>query len=266
MPLSRTLLAFALCLPSAATAQQPSTPLPIFDVVAIHQNKSPTDNMSIRWGGDAFIANNITLTFLLMSGYNMREDLISGLPSWANSTHFDVNAKISDPDPDAIKKLTREQRRAMISALIADRFHLKTHIVTKTLPVYDLVIAKSGLKLKEVTPPSDNSAPGKGPFNLKPGGFYTSDTQMTGLAIRISILAQNLAFSVERNVIDKTGLTGKYDINLKWTPTELQGKTDDNNSPDLFTALQEQLGLKLEPSKGPVDTLVIDHVEMPSEN
>jgi uncharacterized protein (TIGR03435 family) len=96
-----------------------------------------------------------------------------------------------------------------------------------------------------------------------------SDSGMTGTAIPISSLAGNLAFRVERNVIDKTGLTGRYDINLKWTPEDLEGKTDasaDNNAPDLFTALQEQLGLKLEPSKGPVDTLVVDHVEMPTEN
>lgn len=261
--LYRTLLALALYIP--AGAQQPATPLPVFDVVAIHENKSPTDNMSIRWGGDAYVANNITLTFLIMSADNIREELISGLPSWAGSTHFDVNAKISDPDAGALKKLTREQRSAMVAALIADHFHLQTHIVVKTLPVYDLVIAKGGSKLKEVTLPPDNTAPGKGPFNLKPGSFYTSDTEMSGLAIPISILASNLAFDVERNVIDKTGLTGRYDINLKWRPDD-KPASDDNNAPDLFTALQEQLGLKLEPSKGPVDTLVIDHVEMPTEN
>jgi uncharacterized protein (TIGR03435 family) len=92
---------------------------------------------------------------------------------------------------------------------------------------------------------------------------------MTGVGIPMSMLAPNLAFVLERNVIDKTGLTGRYDINLKWTPTEQEGKTEgltDNPAPDLLTALQEQLGLKLEPSKGPVDTLVIDHVEMPTEN
>ena len=264
MPLSRALI-LALCLPSIAAAQQPPTPLPVFDVVAIHGNRSPTDNMSIRWGGDAFVANNITLTFLLMSAYNIREDLISGLPNWAGSTHFDVNAKISDPDADTLKKLTREQRSAMVATLISDHFHIQTHIVVKTLPVYDLVIAKGGSKLREVPLPSDNTAPGKGPFNLKPGGFYTSDTQMTGLAIPISILASNLAFQVERNVIDKTGLTGRYDINLKWRPDD-KPAADENTAPDLFTALQEQLGLKLEPSKGPVDTLVVDHVEMPSDN
>ncbi len=225
---------------------------------------------SMRWGNDAFTATNTTLTFLLLSAYNIREDLISGLPGWANSFHFDINAKISDPDVDAIKKLSRDQRRAMIATLLNDRFHLRAHIETKTLPVYDLVIAKGGSKLKEnAAPPAASLDPGAAPSSLKPGSFMISDSQMTGVAIPISVLVPNLGFQVQRNVIDKTGLTGKYDISLKWTPAELEGKTDtstDNNAPDLFTALQEQLGLKLEPSKGPVDTLVVDHIEMPSAN
>lgn len=254
-------------------AQQPSqttatAPLPVFDVVAIHENKSATNMSTVRWGGDAFIASNTTLTSLLMSSYGIREDLISGLPGWAESLHFDVNAKVSDPDADVLKKLSRDQRRAMMVAFLNDRFHLRAHIETKTLPVYDLVIAKGGSKLKENTVPLSNSTePGKTPFNLKPGSFMISDSQMTGIAIPVSLFATNLAFRVERNVIDKTGLTGTYDINLKWTPAEQEGKTDSSdNAPDLFTALQEQLGLKLESSKGPVDTLVIDQVEMPSEN
>jgi len=265
------LLATALPLP----AQQPSQTtaatgaLPVFDVVAIHENKSPSDNMTIRWGGDAFVAENTDLISLLMNAYGIRPDLISGIPGWANSTRFDVNAKVSDPDADALKKLSREQRRTMMLALLNDRFHLRAHIEVKTLPVYDLVIAKGGPKLKEdVAAPATSPDPAKTPLNLKPGNFMISNSQMTGVAVPIATLAPNLAFQVQRNVIDKTGLTGKYDINLKWTPTELQGKTTatDNNAPDLFTALQEQLGLKLEPSKGPVDTLVIDHVERPSEN
>jgi len=262
----RTLL-LGLSFSSIVIAQQPTTtPLPVFDVVAIHENKSPSDNMTIRWGGDSYIATNATLASLLMAAFGTREDLMSCLPGWATSTHFDVNAKISDPDADALKKLTRQQRQAMMVALINDRFHLRAHIEVKTLPVYDLVIAKDGSKLKQndAVPPISFD-PGKAPSAHQPGSFTVGNSEMTGVAIPVSILARSLAFWVERNVIDKTGLTGKYDINLKWTPTELQGKTDDN-APDLFTAIQEQLGLKLEPSKGSVDTLVVDHVEMPSAN
>lgn len=272
---SLTLGALLLSTTLPLAAQQPAqtiaaaAPLPVFDVVAIHENKSGTNMSTVRWGGDAFIASNTTLTSLLMSSYGIREDLISGLPGWASSVHFDVNAKVSDPDADALKKLSREQRRAMMVAFLNDRFQLRAHIEVKTLPLYDLVIAKGGSKLKEDTAlPSNSTEPGKTPFNLKAGGFMVSDSQMTGVAIPVSLFAANLAFRVERNVIDKTGLTGKYDINLKWTPAEQEGKADSatDNAPDLFTAVQEQLGLKLEPSKGPVDTLVIDHIEMPTEN
>jgi uncharacterized protein (TIGR03435 family) len=130
-----------------------SAPLPSYDVVAIHENKSGSNMATARWGEDAFTAENTTLTFLLLNAYGIRREFISGLPSWANSAHFNVNAKISDPDPDAIKKLTRDQRRAMIVLLLRDRFHLQAHIEAKSLPVYDLVIAKGGPKLKENTTP-----------------------------------------------------------------------------------------------------------------
>ena len=216
---------------------------------------------------DGISFTNMTLTDILLNAYFIRPELMSGLPHWADSTRFDINAKVSDPGINVLK-LPDEQFHAMMVAFLTDRFHLRAHIETKTLPVYDLVIAKSGIRFKEnVAVPSsgeDSAHP-----NTKPGTVLVNNNHLTAVGVPISNLATNLAFQVERNVIDKTGLTGNYDIDLKWTPHELEGKTDgltDNNAPDLFTALQEQLGLKLEPSKGPVDALVIDHVEMPTEN
>lgn len=275
-PLAPLVFAALLAATPHLAAQQPSpttaaaTPLPVFDAVAIHQNKSASMNSTVRWGGDAFTATNMTLTVLLMNTYGLRPELMSGLPSWADSIRFDVNAKVSDPDADALKRLSREQRRAMIAGFLKERFGLRAHIETKTLPVYDLVIAKGGSKLKENTTPLPTSTdPAKGTPGSRVGSFTVAGYKITAVGIPMSMLAPNLAFVVERNVIDKTGLTGRYDINLKWTPEGQEGKPDglsDTNAPDLFTALQEQLGLKLEPSKGPVDTLVVDHVEMPTEN
>jgi uncharacterized protein (TIGR03435 family) len=239
-------------------AQQPSqttaaaTALPVYDVVSIRENKSSTNGMTIDPRGASFVATNVTLTTLLMNAYDIRSDLTSGLPGWANSVHFDVNAKVSDPDINALKNLSREQRRAMLITLLVERFHLKAHIETKTLPTYDLVIAKGGPRLKENT--------------SHPGSMIIYNSKITAVGFTISNLAANLAFIVERNVVDKTGLTGKYDITLKWRPDDQESAGTDNNDPDLFTALQEQLGLKLESSKGPVDTLVIDHAEMPTAN
>ncbi|HZQ42084.1 MAG TPA: TIGR03435 family protein [Acidobacteriaceae bacterium] len=242
-----------------------TAPLPVFDVVSIRENKTGSYSSTVRWVGDAFTATNMTLSTLLLNAYNIREDLMSGLPSWADSTHFDVNAKVSDPDPNVLKNLSREQRRAMIVAFLSDRFHLRAHIETKTLPVYDLVIAKGGLRMKEYAAVVSPGGGDGNPANKKPGSMTIRNYQITAFGIPTSNLAANLAFIVQRNVIDKTGLTGMYDINLKWRPDDAPA-SDDNNAPDLFTALQEQLGLKLEPSKGPVNILVIDHVEMPTAN
>lgn len=230
--------------------------------------------MSIRYTDAGFVATNVQLTILLNNAYNIRPDLMSGLPGWANSTRFDITAKVSDPDVTALKNLTREQREAMLLALLTDRFKLKAHIETKTLPVYDLVIAKGGSKLKENTALADQSTPGTGPHNMKPGTMVMSDTKLTGFATPTSALASTLAYQVGRNIIDKTGLTGRYDFTLNWSPENrapvvggnLADKGSDTDAPDLFTALQEQLGLRLESSKGPVDTLVIDHVEFPTAN
>lgn len=262
----------ATALPLAAQQPSPTTPAtapqPTFDVVSIRENKSDSGVTSFRPAQDGLNITNLTLTNILINAYNIRPELMSGLPHWADSTRFDVNAKVSDPGVD-VRKLPAELRRVMMVALLADRFHLHAHIETKTLPVYDIVIAKGGIRLKENAAVSSPGADSAHP-NMKPGTLlFNNNNHLTAVGIPLSMLASNLAFQVERNVIDKTGLTGKYDFDLKWTPAEQEGKTDgitDNAAPDLFTALQEQLGLKLQPSKGPVDTLVIDHVEMPTEN
>ena len=249
----------AAAISSTEPTHDAATPLPTYDVVSIHEHKPGTNDLMGMGSRDAgFTAKNINLNTLLLNAYKIRLlSLISGLPSWSSSTSFDISAKVTDPDIDILKKLTPEQRRAMLMALLADRFHLRAHIVTKTLPVYDLVLAKGGPKLIENTAPT-------GPHNML-GSMTMSRSQITAVGVPTSNIAANLASQTQRNVIDKTGLTGRYDFTLKWTPTELEGKAD-NNDPDLFTALQEQLGLKLEPSKGPVDTLVVDYVERPSEN
>jgi uncharacterized protein (TIGR03435 family) len=153
---------------------------------------------------------------------------------------------------------------------LEDRFKLKTHIETKTLPVYELVLAKGGSKLKEADPnaPLPDGVPAP-PAGAPRGGMMRfQQGKLEGLGIAVSGMTGFLARTVERTVIDKTGLTGKYDFTLTWTPDTGQatGASSDSNAPDLFTAIQEQLGLKLVASRGPVDTLVIDSVEKPTEN
>ena len=182
----------------------------------------------------------------------------------------------------------------MLQSLLADRFHLKVHIETRELPVYALVVARGGSKLKASTPepatppdqdapPSPPGGPDDAPHSPPKGSMFvrmsSTGVQANATDSTVESLATMLTNQPDiggRQVIDKTGLTGKYDWTLKWTPTvgmamrgmdngakETSGEPD---APGLFTALEEQLGLKLEPQKAPVEVVVIDHVEPPTAN
>jgi uncharacterized protein (TIGR03435 family) len=214
------------------------------------------------------------LKAIISNAYGIRQDLISGAPGWTESTQYDIEAKEGESVAAALQKLSNEQRadqiRLMLQALLADRFHLKVNHVVKELPVYELVIAKGGFKLKEADPNNAYAGGIKGPDGVS-GVLLTGAGRLTAQAIQMSMLVTNLSYQVDRTVVDKTGLTGKYDFTLKWTPdqglsTLPPGAESDSSGPSIFTAIQEQLGLKLESTKGLVQTLVIDHVERPSEN
>ena len=256
-----TLVAFLSCSPHGI-AQQPAAGTPTYDVVVIKPNDSVGHRMSMNMDETMLRAENVSLKQLLVNAYAIREGLIVWLPGWAGSARFDITAKVTDPDMKALTKLSREQRQAMLAALLTDRFGLKVHTELKTLPVYDLVIAKGGAKLKAtILPPPD----AKNPDPLDYGNFDVHDTAITAAGVTLSDLAMNLSFPLDRTVINKTGLTGRYDFQLRWTADGVTtGATD--APPDLFTAMQEQLGLKLEAGKGPVETLVVDHVEQPTGN
>jgi uncharacterized protein (TIGR03435 family) len=255
--------------------------VPVFDVVSVKPNTSESGMIRVMGRPDGYFANNVSLKMLIQGAYGIREDLISGAPSWTDSARFDIDAKVAGSDVEALKKLTPEQRRLMLQPLLADRFKLKVHTETKELPVYELVLAKGGSKLKEATP-GDTYANGiKGPDGVGRGGMMrVGRGQLTAQAVPMSNLANMLSTQLHRTVLDKTGLTGKYDLELNWTPDpgaepmfkgpdsgqHSSDTAQDSSGPTIFTALQEQLGLKLQSARGPVETIVIDHVEMPSEN
>ena len=184
----------------------------------------------------------------------MREVLIFRLPGWAEEARYDIRAKVTDADPKLLDGInSREQRRALMAAMLEDRFHLKLHAVTKNLPVYDLMVARGGPRF------SESGRHGVEPhMDVRKAEISATDTSILGLSYFLEEI-------VERTVIDKTGLTGAYDLRLQWAP-DLTGAPDSDTFPSLFTALQEQLGLKLRPNKGPVKTLFVDHLERPSEN
>jgi len=207
------------------------------------------------------------------------DGLISGGPNWVNSATFDIVAKAEEPIPAAQQKIPNRVN-LMVQTLLADRFKLKIHPETKEIPVYALVVGKNGSKLTPwaapSTPAADNTPTYAFGANLptpqKGRGMRLVRGDMQAQGVTTNWLAGYLQFQPEiagRTVIDKTGLADKYDLTLKWLPEGPEASDLPKHQadlPGLFTAIQEQLGLKLDSTKGTTDIIVIDHVEMPSEN
>jgi len=262
------LLAFSALITPQLAAQAASPPptvadakVSVFDVISVKPNKTGSGSTSIDWDDSKFDATNVSLMALLLNAYDLKDAQVINLPKWGESVRFDIQAKVVDPDRKA-KSLTDDQNRAMVQPILADRFQLKFHHETKVLPVYELVVAKSGPKFKDSKITGDQKAAN----GMGPGSMRTSNTTMMSTAVPVSTLVDMLSSRLQRIVVDKTGLAGKYDLDLTWTPDDGSTAAPDSNAPSIFTALQEQLGLHLQPSKSPVETFVIDHVELPSEN
>jgi uncharacterized protein (TIGR03435 family) len=238
------LCAFAL----AASAQ---TARPEFEVATVKLNDHSDPRMgsgpSVRNG--RFTAGNLTLKRLVSYGYDLPEFQLKG-PAWLESEHFDVAAKMPDGSPDA-------QAKPMLRTLLEDRFHLKSHRETAEMSYYALVVAKGGSKIKELRDGEPIPPP-----NFPPGAaaMMTNGT--------LASFAGQLAPVAGRPVLDKTGMTGRFHIFVTYASARAAAAGDASDpGPDLFTAIQDQLGLKLEPQKGPVEFLVIDSAEkIPEEN
>ncbi|PWU00152.1 MAG: hypothetical protein C5B51_25775 [Terriglobia bacterium] len=250
------------------------TPAPLaFDVASIKPSAPDARGTQLQlMPGAGLRVVNATLKVLLGFAYDVRDFQISGGPGWIGSERWDVVAKsekVENPE-----KLTEEQFktadkqvREKLRALLAERFQLKVHRETKEGPVYALVVGKNGPKLQE----SKDATGGMRGLRMGRG-------QLNATSAPLEMLANTLSAQLGRPVIDKTGLTGKYDFNLAWTPEPGQGggpfgppgpdgpPPPDPNGPSVFAAVQEQLGLRLESQKGPVEVIVIDRVERASEN
>jgi uncharacterized protein (TIGR03435 family) len=260
--LSTKLLPIAAACLGLALPAFAQTTAPAFDVVSIKPYKSSSPHSEIHRTSELFSALNLSIKTLIMIAYDLKtEDQISAMPGWGNSAHYDIEAKADAETMAALKAMPEEAREqasdTMLQAMLADRFQLKVHHETRELPTYSLVVAKGGLKLKQVDRAVEND-----------GSMYVNRQDLTATGISISRLCGFLSQQSHRKVEDKTGLLGRYDLTLKWAPDEIAGQQDANGDvmPSLFTALQEQLGLKVESTKGPVDTIVIDHVEQPTDN
>jgi uncharacterized protein (TIGR03435 family) len=233
-------------------------------------------------GPGTFTAENISMWELIRLAYRVEDYQVSGAPDWFSSDLYDVDAKAEKSAIDEMQKVGDDQRelqnRRMLQALLKDRFKLTLRQVNKDLPIYSLVVADAG-KLQDAQGDcgpephtkqvGTSSPPPCGSLRVFPWVGH-----MDGLKVPLTQLVTNLSEFTKRMVLDNTNLGGKYDINLKWFPgpSEFPPRPaylpatyqPDPNSPPLLTALQQELGLKLEPQTGPVLLLVIDHVEKPS--
>jgi uncharacterized protein (TIGR03435 family) len=255
----------------------------VFEVASIKPDKSGSILENLEFRRDGFSAMGVTLQLLIRSAYGVEADQIAEAPGWLKSEKYSIEAKIDNSVAGALRKLGPDQRmlehRRMLQALLADRFKLKLHSENKQLHVYALVVSKNGPKLR-VSNPDDTYPNGlKGPDGRTAmhGLAFQGRGQLTGQSVPIALLARELSGQLGRTVKDETNLVANYDFTLHWTPDESQAlagdqqRTDNSSSPEstgpsIFTAIQEQLGLKLESKKGSVEILVIDYVERPSEN
>lgn len=214
----------------------------------------------------------VSLREIISEGYNFsvmpfREDEVAGLPEWAQSARYDIVARVDFEDVAAFKKLSNIPMEEMIAAfaarqptgemlmmqkLLEDRFGLRVHWEPKERSVYAMSVAKGGLRM---TPAADP----------KHGEMSFSRGHLAGKGVPISFLASLLALPVGHTVVDRTGATGAYDFDLRFDPRD-DAAGQESNDPELFTAVQEQLGLKLQGTRASVPVLVVDHVERPTPN
>jgi uncharacterized protein (TIGR03435 family) len=236
--------------PVVSNAQ--TTPQYEYAVATVKPNKS--EGVQSYWKNtlDGFSAIAPPIGFI-MSAYDVHTpDQIVGLPAWAGSEAFAIEAKMDGDTVAALAKLPpqqqEQQRQKMLQALLADRFALKVHRTTKELPIYVLTVVDAGKLKKSMS---------------ETGGSSSYSGKFIAHGISIDSLAMNLSNTVGRTVVNQTGLAGAYDITLEWAP---EGADASDTRPSIFTALEEQTGLKLRPAKGPVDAIVVDAIERPSQN
>jgi uncharacterized protein (TIGR03435 family) len=255
MKMAGTLL---LMVTAAGAAQQKSAETvaaPCFDVATVKPSNA-TDGHSHIYNDPRdgeFRAINLSLKQLMEFAYNLPQTRMVGGPAWIDSAKWDVQAKAEPEFDERVKTLSHDastaEKRRMLQALLADRFQLTTHNESRELPVYALVVAKGGAKLGDTKENGTTISRANDHIEVQGGDS-------------VELLAEQLALTLGRVVLNQTGMVGRYNLKVKWARDD----SPDATGPSIFTALEEQLGLKLEPRKAPVDVVVVDRVAMPSEN
>jgi uncharacterized protein (TIGR03435 family) len=262
--MERVILAAGLsALLTCGARAQPASTTPTFEVASVKQNKSGTRGGSMEFsrGGERFTATNVPFGALVLLAYNLTVRQLSG-PNAFFSEKYDVAAKAEHP-------VRPDEMLLMLQALLADRFKLVVHRDTREIPVYALTIGKKGPRLQPSDPSEGSAAVPRNPSHAggtepKSGHLIFKNESMPDFAWALS----RMAGIGDRVVVDNTGLKGNYDFELIFGRYDLPPAAADTrpDAPEVFTALQEQLGLKLESKKAPVEFLVVDHVEPPTQN
>jgi uncharacterized protein (TIGR03435 family) len=270
--------------PASAQSPAPVAPKPSFEVASVKPNNG--DARGSSWAmqpGGRFTAINLPLTQIIRNAFALQPSQVVGLPDWASSERFDISAKAEQEFPRTGEKPSRGQ--LMVQSLLEERFKLVSHRETRDLPVYALVVARAdgrlGPQLKQSdvdcatlaaaqkaggAVPGGGGAAGPGPSprpalaERRPCTMTSNDSMLRATAIPISALVATLSSATERMVVDRTGLTGSFDFDLTFS----RAPSPDTSAPSVFTAVQEQLGLKLESVRVSMDVLVIDNIERPT--
>jgi uncharacterized protein (TIGR03435 family) len=246
------------------SSAQPRAPL-AFDVVSVKPNTSGEVGGTSRAQPGRYQGNNVTLKRVITLAYRPVQEFVGG-PDWINTAHFDIEAS-SDKSPNP------DQMLEMLRTMLADRFKLVVHKELKESPVYALTLARRDGRLGSRLKQSDTECPLPGSLPPAPSpqtagprcGFRLGNGVLSGQGATMARLASELSF-VGRQVIDRTVLAGAFDVDLEWTPDPPGAAPSPDAGPSIFTAILEQLGLKLEPATAPLEVVVIDSAEQPSAN
>lgn len=236
------------CLISTASAQPGSSMLPAFDAASVKANRSGSDGGSMQVAKGSLAFSDVPLVKIVAAAFGISEDreayLLAG-PGWMGAERYDLVARFPAPT-------SAGQMRLMLQAMLTERFGMRFHRETRDVPAYALVVAKGGLKARTA---AEGSA----------GGFRRGPGHLESKSATMSLLADKLSPQSDRLVVDKTEVRGSYEFAIDWTPDELQNNGRAGIS--LFTAIEEQAGLKLEARKEPMEVVVVDFIEkIPSEN
>ena len=243
---------FLTILALSLLGQSPSRPAGAsFEVASVKTNTSNSAGASWAGRGSQLMIQNFRLRDIIEGAYGLRPYQLAGGPAWIDTARFDIVGRAPEGVPRDI---------AMLRTLLTDRFRLQTHTETRQIPVYRLVLARDDRRLgPQLRPSKIDCTVTRCTASVLLGKIQTNGYSMTQVA-------QVLTGNVDRMVIDRTGLSGVYDLELAWTPDGPAADVVTRDAPGLFTALVEQLALKLEPAVGPVDVLVINSIERPTED